>query len=111
MLEAMAAGRPLVVNDAPGGMTDIVVPDETGLIVPSGAVSALAEALARLVADPAQRRHLGQNGRSRCEQRFSARGMVEQNAALYDELLGRRRAGARTVSSREGPRQAGDGRR
>jgi glycosyltransferase involved in cell wall biosynthesis len=84
VLEAMAAGRAVVVNDAPGGLMDIVVPGETGLIVPAGDAPALAEALARLAKDPAERERLGRNGRERCEREFSAKVMADRTTALYE---------------------------
>jgi glycosyltransferase involved in cell wall biosynthesis len=90
VLEAMAAGRPVVVNDSPGGLTDIVVPSETGLVVPAGDIAALVDALALLVADPAERERLGRNGRIRCEREFSARSMAERTAGLYEDVLSRR---------------------
>ncbi len=101
-LEAMAAARPVVVNDAPGGLGDIVVHGETGLVVPAGSAEALAEALARLANDPAERERLGRSGRARCEQEFSAERTAERTAALYERLLKRRgrdrRASPATVS-------------
>ena len=92
ILEAMVAGRPVVINDAPGGMSAIVVDGETGLIVPSGVPAATADALARLIEDPAARNRLGANGRKRYEQHFSARRMTERIEAVYNGVLsGRRR--------------------
>ena len=94
VLEAMAAGRPVVVNDSPGGLTEIVTHGETGLVVPANSPSALAAALAQLCADPEARRRLGQQGLARYEERFSARAMAERVAALYERSLrGRSTAG------------------
>jgi glycosyltransferase involved in cell wall biosynthesis len=90
VLEAMAAGRPVVVNDAPGGVSEIVVDGETGLIVPAGSADVLAGALARLLDDAPERERLGRNGRARQQQRFSASGMVEQIMAVYARSLRRR---------------------
>jgi glycosyltransferase involved in cell wall biosynthesis len=90
VVEAMAAGRPVVGNDAPGGVSDIVVHGETGLIVPAGSAEALAQALAYLVDSPQERARLGRHGRARQEQHFSARGMVERIAEAYVHALRRR---------------------
>ena len=49
--EAMAYGRPVVAGDV-GGLRDLVVHEETGLLVPPGDVEALRDALRRLLADP-----------------------------------------------------------
>ncbi|MEX1254786.1 MAG: glycosyltransferase family 4 protein [Dehalococcoidia bacterium] len=90
VLEAMAAGLPVIVNDSPGGLADIVVPGETGLVVTTGDVAALADGLALLVADPGERARLGENGRVRCEREFSARWMAERTAAVYEDVISRR---------------------
>jgi glycosyltransferase involved in cell wall biosynthesis len=87
VLEAMAAGRPVVANDAPGGIAEMVIHRQTGLVAPAGSSAAVVEALARLARDPAERRRLGQNGRARYEQQFSARAMAERTAAVYRRVL------------------------
>jgi glycosyltransferase involved in cell wall biosynthesis len=89
VVEAMAAGRPVVGNDAPGGVSEIVVHGETGLIVPTGSAEALAQALAYLVESPQERARLGQNGRVRQQRLFSARSMVERIEETYTHVLGR----------------------
>lgn len=90
VLEAMAAGRPVVGNDAPGGVSEIVVHGETGLIVPAGSAESLADALTYLVESPEERVRLGHNGRIRQEQHFSARVMVDRIVMAYDDELRRR---------------------
>jgi glycosyltransferase involved in cell wall biosynthesis len=89
-IEAMACHRPVVANDAPGGLSEIVLDGETGLIVPSSSPSAVAEAIGRLIADPEERDRLGRNGRARFEQEFSARQMTTRTAAIYEHALNRR---------------------
>lgn len=76
ILEAMAAGRPVVTTDV-GGTTDAVVHAQTGLVVPAGDVAAAAGALARLTAQPEWARELGERGRERQRQRFTGEAMVE----------------------------------
>src|SRR5262249_536694 len=79
----------------------IVVDGETGLIVPSGVPAATADALARLIEDPAARNRLGANGRKRYEQHFSARRMTERIEAVYNGVLsGRRRTLPRPAAIR-----------
>lgn len=100
-LEAMACGRPIVASDAPGGLPDIVVDGETGLLIPVGSPSATAAALARLAADPAERARLGRNGQARYERHFTAQEMAARTGARYWAALGRRAAaGPRAASPR-----------
>lgn len=68
--EAMAHGRP-VVAAAVGGLLDLVVDGETGLLVPPGDVTALRSALERLLADPELRVRLGTAARKRAAERLS----------------------------------------
>lgn len=59
LLEAMANGLPVLSYDSPGGIRDIVVNGENGILVPSGDRDALAGAIAALLADPEKRSSLG----------------------------------------------------
>ena len=63
-LEAMAHARPIVASRV-GGVPEIVCDDENGLLVPPGEAGALADALARLLADAGLRHRLGEAGRVR----------------------------------------------
>jgi glycosyltransferase involved in cell wall biosynthesis len=65
LLEAMAAALPVVVSDASPGPLEMVEPEVTGLVVPSGDVSALAVALGRLIADAELRERLGSGAAER----------------------------------------------
>jgi glycosyltransferase involved in cell wall biosynthesis len=94
-LEAMAMGKPVVATRV-GGLQDIVLDDETGLLVEPGDELALGAALARLVADDDLRRRLGEAGRRRASAHFSAQVVVPQYEAAYAAVLEERRAaGAR----------------
>ncbi|GAC1405356.1 MAG: glycosyltransferase family 4 protein [Chloroflexota bacterium] len=84
VLEAMAAGRPVIASNI-GGLTDIVVPEETGLLVPPGDSIALQRAIERLLADPALRERLGQMGRERVNM-FRASTVIPTIEAVYREV-------------------------
>jgi glycosyltransferase involved in cell wall biosynthesis len=83
-IEAMACGQ-AVVATATGGLTDIVVDGETGILVPPGDVTALGEAIGRLLGDPSLRRRLGEAGLRRVRL-FQARTVVPQVEAIYRRL-------------------------
>jgi glycosyltransferase involved in cell wall biosynthesis len=88
LLEAMAAGRPVVAS-AVGPIPEIVVDGVTGLLVPPGDPAALAEAVIKLLRDPELAAAFGRAGRARAERELRLDTMVERTEALYDELLGR----------------------
>ena len=85
VLEAMALGLAVVATRV-GGVPEIVIDGETGLLVPPGEPETLAEALVRLLRDPDLRSRMGRAGRRRVEQRFSASQMVCETEALYEAL-------------------------
>ncbi len=91
VLEAMACGRAVVATRA-GGLPEVVVDNETGLLVPPHDDPALASAIARLLRDDARRQALGQAGRARVEQEFSAERMVAKTVEVYATFLAARRA-------------------
>ena len=86
LLEAMAAARPIVASRT-ATIPEVVLDNETGLLVPAGDPAALAEALARLAGDPALARRLGEAGRERLQKHFSIDKMVGDTETLYRELL------------------------
>ncbi|EIM02179.1 sugar transferase [Rhodanobacter thiooxydans] len=88
LLEAMAAGLPVVATDV-GGVASVIEDGVTGTLVPPGDPHALAAALHFYVADEPLRRRHGDAGRARVAAHFSLRSMVSAYVALYDELLGR----------------------
>ncbi len=70
ILEAMASGLPVVASDI-SGIPLAVEHEATGLLVPEGRVGPLAEALARLAADPDLRARMGQAGRRKVERELT----------------------------------------
>lgn len=86
VMEAMAAGVPVVASDIPANR-ELVVPDETGYLIPLDVRSALARRTLPILEDAALARRLGEAGRKRMLSEFGVARMVERYAALYDELL------------------------
>lgn len=82
VLEAMRAGCAIVSTDV-GGIPEAVVEGESGLLVDAGSADELAEALARLVADPALRRRLGAGARDRFVAGFSLKSMHESARSAF----------------------------
>jgi glycosyltransferase involved in cell wall biosynthesis len=84
-LEAMAAGLPVVATRV-GGVPELVVDGETGILVEPDDPAAMAAAIAGLAGDAGRRAALGQAGRRRVEALFSADRMAERMRALYESL-------------------------
>jgi glycosyltransferase involved in cell wall biosynthesis len=86
ILEAMAAGVPVVASDVPGAR-ELVVPEETGYLIQVGHRAGLARWTQHLLESPELARRLGDAGRRRALAEFSVEKMVEGHAALYGEVL------------------------
>ncbi len=87
-LEGMAHARPVVATSV-GGLRDLVVDGETGIVVPPRDPAALRAALERLLADRELRRTLGAAGRERARERFSWDAVTGATLAAYAEAAGR----------------------
>lgn len=86
LLEAMSAGLPVIATDV-GGNPEVVVPEETGVLVPAHDPQALAAAMIRVCTDMALRQELGFLARHRVEQHFDVRHMVRTYERLYVRSL------------------------
>lgn len=82
LLEALTHGLPVVASRS-GGIPDIVIDGETGLLVPSGDVQALADAIRRLMNDPELARELAENGGRHVDAHFSWERIIDSLEALY----------------------------
>ncbi|HET7767630.1 MAG TPA: glycosyltransferase family 4 protein [Chloroflexota bacterium] len=85
-LEAMAAGKPVVATNV-SAIPEVVLPDQTGLLVPPDDPAALAAALLRLCEDPAERYRLGNAGYERVHLHFAADRMIDETLSIYREAL------------------------
>ncbi|MDM0049025.1 glycosyltransferase [Variovorax sp. J22R115] len=81
-VEAMRVAKP-VIGCSAGGMTEVIVNDECGLLVAPGDVDQLAAAILRLVQSPSLRAAFGAAGQARFAQRFSADRMAAESISLY----------------------------
>jgi glycosyltransferase involved in cell wall biosynthesis len=86
VMEAMAAGVPVVASDIPG-TNELVVHGETGFLVPLGDRAAYARFAHKILEDSGLQARLGAAGRKRIESEFTVDAMVAAHAALYRELL------------------------
>lgn len=87
LIEACAAGRPIVTTDVPG-CRDVVRDGYNGILVRPRDVTSLANALRRLITDSALRASMGAAGRSRAEGEFDVDSVVRATLSLYREMLG-----------------------
>jgi glycosyltransferase involved in cell wall biosynthesis len=90
LIEAMAAGRPVIAT-AVGGVPDVVDHGRTGMLVPSRDAAALGGAMAELASNAGLRFEMGRNGREDVGRRFSHLRLVEDLSQLYAAALVRKR--------------------
>jgi glycosyltransferase involved in cell wall biosynthesis len=82
VVEGMATGKPMVAVNA-GGVPEIIDDQRTGLLVPSGDASALANAVQKLESDPVWARKLGEAGQKSVISRFN----LQETALRMDQIL------------------------
>jgi glycosyltransferase involved in cell wall biosynthesis len=102
LIEALAAGRPVVSTDV-GGVRDVVEPD-SGVLVGPGDLSGIADGLDLLAADPDLRDRFGAAGRARVLERYSVPRLVDDIDTLYQSLLAQELPQALTPAFARPPR-------
>jgi glycosyltransferase involved in cell wall biosynthesis len=85
LLEAMTQGTPVVASRV-GGIPEVVTHERTGLLVPPHDPAALADAIGRVLADPAGARRLGAAGRTEVVPRFTWESVAERLDGVYREV-------------------------
>ncbi len=85
LLDAMAAGKPIVATRA-GGIPEVVADRETGILVLPRDDQALADAIVHLLKDETLRREMGHAGRARARTLFSAERMVQNTLQVYQRV-------------------------
>ena len=86
LLEAMAAGLPVIVSRV-GGLPEVVTDGENGLLIPPRDAESLAGALERLLADPDFAKKLGQNARKHVREHYSLERLGREINEIYEELV------------------------
>ena len=86
LVEAAAAGLAVIAAQV-GGIPEVVVDGETGLLVPPEDAAALAAAMTRVAADRGLRDRLGASGRARYQRQFTLESMAAGTAAVYRQAL------------------------
>jgi glycosyltransferase involved in cell wall biosynthesis len=86
LLDAMASGKAVVATRT-GGIPEVVVDGETGILTPPRDHAAMAAAIVRLLGDAPLRRRMGEAGRRRIEQMFSVETMVRKTLDVYQRVL------------------------
>lgn len=86
LLEAAAAGLPMIATDVPG-CREVCRDGETGILVPVRTVEPLADALTRLAEDAALRKAYGENARQLAETAFAEEIVVTKTLDLYEDCM------------------------
>ena len=85
LLDAMAAGKPVVATRA-GGIPEVVIDGETGFLVPPRDHDAMADTIVKLLKDDTLRHRMGKAGRARVQTIFSAERMVQETLRVYERV-------------------------
>jgi glycosyltransferase involved in cell wall biosynthesis len=84
VLEAMAVGLPVIVSDI-GGLNEVVLGEDYGVVVPPDNIEELAAAISDLIKNPNKREGLGKKGRWLVAERFSTEKLVEKYLLLFSQ--------------------------
>jgi glycosyltransferase involved in cell wall biosynthesis len=90
IIEGMAAGKPVVATNG-GGVPEIVEDGRTGLLVPMGNASAMADAICKILTDPQWAREMGTRARQRVQDHFTVELTARRVEQVYRQVLGSRK--------------------
>jgi glycosyltransferase involved in cell wall biosynthesis len=85
-IEAGAHGKPTVATEV-GGIPDIIINNETGILVPPGDSTTLAMAINKMLENPEWTAQLGKNARERIVAHFSLNKMVDKYVGVYEAMV------------------------
>ena len=106
IMESMAAGKPMVATRV-GGNPELMLDGETGFLVSPRDPTALADAIQRILDDPALAKSMGLQAKKRMAERFSVGAMVAATQGLYDELVAAAATGEGAASRSGSPAEPG----
>jgi glycosyltransferase involved in cell wall biosynthesis len=86
MLEAMAAGLPVIATNV-GGVSEVLGEDEFGFRVKAGDASVLADKIKTCLADRSRLAQIGAKAAAHVQERYSDRAMTQQVQQIYDSIL------------------------
>ena len=86
VLEAMAAGKPVIATDV-AGVHELIEDGVTGIVLPRKRPLLMARRLVELLRNPELRKEMGRAAQQRVRQHFSFDAMVQRHVELYEELF------------------------
>jgi glycosyltransferase involved in cell wall biosynthesis len=87
LIEAMSFGLPVIATNA-GGVPEIVIDGQTGILVPPGDAQTLAEAMRRLFEDDKMRQGMGNRGRERVVQKYQLSDHMTRLEEIFQQVIG-----------------------
>ncbi len=87
LLEAMAAGKPVVATKV-GGNSELVLDGETGFLIDSGSPESISDRIVQVLQDKVGAVRMGDRGRLRVRDKFSFRAMVDKYENYYEQAIG-----------------------
>ncbi|MDR3710335.1 MAG: glycosyltransferase family 4 protein [Capsulimonadaceae bacterium] len=89
VIEGMASAKPVIATNG-GALPEIIVHDESGILVPMGDAMAMSQAIIRLLSDPVAARKMGRAGQVRVRGRFTIEHTVASMQSVYEHIIERR---------------------